>query len=380
MKKKPAELESYFNFIKAAAITGIFAYHEYDFSYQWGSVGRRIGEGLLHNLFGGAHSALDYISGLFQMFFALGSTGVELFILASGFGLYLSQLKKRTPWKSFYVKRAVRILPLYWAALLLFYFMGGIQKPDSLESLVCHVLLLQNFTPYYLDYGAFWFVSYIAFLYLLFPLLTWAFENPGAKWALFLSSFFMTPLSKWLMDLNGIEFTGGEFPTRFLPIFLLGMMIAREYYKGNHRPAFLGLLSSLCALLMTSVLIVLLNYYPQLYLPYLRPLIGMLLFWGLYLFYIIIRPLSPARNVINIMAYGSYATFLLHVGLILLFARIPFVLKLVKVVSFNRNIYLYLEYFVPLVIFCYYLQKIYDDFTGRLFSRPAGLASKPGLT
>jgi peptidoglycan/LPS O-acetylase OafA/YrhL len=379
MKDRPGYLEPYFDFLKAFAITGVFAYHAYDFNYDWGSVPQRISEGILHNLFANASSLADYLEGLAQLWFALGSVGIEIFLLASGFGLYLSYLRRKTPWRQFYMKRALRILPLYWAALLLLYF-ARLIEPRSLKVLAYHFLLIQNFTPYYLSFGALWFVGYIAFIYLLFTLLVKVFKDTRAKWAFFAISLFITPLFMRIMGHFGFQYLGGDLPTKYLPVFLLGMLLAEAYHE--EKTVFLNPLSSLCALFLVGVLIIFINKYPSLY-PYLKLALGALLFWGMYIVYKAVSSLSPLRKIVHIMAYGSYSIFLLHVGLLFLMLRAltsnPARLEIFKAVTFNSPLGVYIEYYALLVIFCFYLQRSYDFFLRRVFSAFPATAPKPEL-
>lgn len=83
-----------------------------------------------------------------------GKTGVELFFFISGMGLMLS-MQKNADLFSFYVKRYIRILPA-------FYLVSFIISVYFSRPLTWGELLLVN--------SPFWFISTIAFFYLLYPL------------------------------------------------------------------------------------------------------------------------------------------------------------------------------------------------------------------
>lgn len=380
MKNKPLDLKSYFTFLRAVAIIGIFSYHGFDATYGWGSVGRRFEEGILQNLFAYAGSLGDYFAGAMQLALSFGSTGVELFIMASGFGLYLSYQKRKRGWKSFYLKRGLRILPLYWAALLLFYF-DNLSARD-LSSLLSHFLLLQNFTPYYLNFGAFWFVSYISFLYLLFPIFVRIFEKPAAKWFLFAGSFFLTPLLLWAIGISGLEFAGGEFPSKYLALFLAGMLVAEYYQNGKSLSKLLNPAFSAIALVLLIVIISLISQFPPLY-PYLRIVFGLLLFWVLYIVYIALRPFSIARKITSGIAYASYVIFLLHVGILYMVIRGFYsnatAWTLFQLSHLHSAVLLYLEYFILIALVSFFIQKSYDALASKFISGTSGLAVKPEL-
>lgn len=109
----------------------------------------------------------SYLPGLLSAVTAfvlgLGSTGVELFLLCSGFGLCFS-MRKNPNVLRFYLNRAKRILPEYILGLAL------VQPMDRLRPAI---LILELLTvSYYLNESShFWFISAIVLLYLVFPLI-----------------------------------------------------------------------------------------------------------------------------------------------------------------------------------------------------------------
>lgn len=206
--------QTLFDCLKAIAITGIFFWHYYGMVYQSDfDISRQT---LLFKD--------GFIVGICNI--ALGISGgmASLFIIASGFGLYLSYLKTPPAWPAFYRRRLMRLLPLYWAAVALIYFFV-LKEDGTLKGLAYHVFLLQTFTSHEIEYGTLWFVGYIVQLYLMFPLLVRAFKRPALKWALVIGSFLITPAITLALDAMGIAHYG-KIPTQYLPLFVAGMLMA----------------------------------------------------------------------------------------------------------------------------------------------------------
>lgn len=131
--------------------------------------------------------------GLLTPLCAAGHLGVEVFMVLSGFCLFypMAHLWRLSPghWRTFFVRRAKRILPPYYAALLyaiilphllapLFGAAGLSLSPGALPdptSLFVHVTMLQNLVdlPALIN-PSFWSLSLEAQYYLLFPVLALA--------------------------------------------------------------------------------------------------------------------------------------------------------------------------------------------------------------
>lgn len=105
---------------------------------------------------------------------SLGGAGVHVFILASGFGLYLSYRKKPLGYGEFLKKRFGKVYWPYAVAVLLwglwFLFVSGI---FPVKSVVSHLLLYKMFDTE-LDVSLcypFWFISTIIQFYICWPLI-----------------------------------------------------------------------------------------------------------------------------------------------------------------------------------------------------------------
>lgn len=177
-----------------------------------------------------------------------GEHGVELFLIISGFGLTWGLMSRygngTLPLRSYYLRRAERIYPLWWGAHLAFmacWLMTGVglsmAEPNTYWSLLGIRLTagqLYYFTP------AWWYVGLLLQLYLIYPLLWEALRRWG-PWKLLTvgcgiafaaravgSLMFKDYLDAWLR--------GAIFITR-LPEFLFGISLAVWFYRDRQRTA-----------------------------------------------------------------------------------------------------------------------------------------------
>jgi peptidoglycan/LPS O-acetylase OafA/YrhL len=113
--------------------------------------------------------AVSLLSGYW---FRLGWTGVDLFFVLSGFligGILLDARGSSNYFKTFYARRFFRIIPLYYAWILLYvilapvakmYFsdrIGPVQQADG--SILAHLFFLQNFHEFLKTGASFWWFS-----------------------------------------------------------------------------------------------------------------------------------------------------------------------------------------------------------------------------
>jgi peptidoglycan/LPS O-acetylase OafA/YrhL len=104
--------------------------------------------------------------------FRLGWTGVDLFFVLSGFligGILLEVRDSPNYFKTFYARRFFRIIPLYYAWILIYIVLsvagrtflaervGSVQRIDI--SIVAHFLFLQNFRGFLKSAVSFWWFS-----------------------------------------------------------------------------------------------------------------------------------------------------------------------------------------------------------------------------
>jgi peptidoglycan/LPS O-acetylase OafA/YrhL len=107
---------------------------------------------------GVARPIVDPVSGLQDLYLGFaeaGWVGVDLFFVLSGFlitGILIDTVGKPGYFRSFYIRRVLRIFPLYYAALAAFaigYHLLGIQRlaPASTGAEVAHWFYVQNWLP-----------------------------------------------------------------------------------------------------------------------------------------------------------------------------------------------------------------------------------------
>lgn len=162
----------------------------------------------------------------------LGGTGVHLFLLISGLGLYLSHQNKPLTYPAFLKKRFSKIYLPYILVVLLSAFLTLFWPLFDLNSwyaLGGHVFLYKMFDNQIIgSYGyQLWFLSTIIQFYLLFHLLAW-FKN-RSKNSLFLLSGLIISFS-WgalilVLGKNDLR-NWNSFFLQFLWEFMLGMFFA----------------------------------------------------------------------------------------------------------------------------------------------------------
>jgi peptidoglycan/LPS O-acetylase OafA/YrhL len=133
--------------------------------------------------------------------------GVAIFIVLSGFGLTYSCLNQseKFSWKAWWLKRARRILPVYWLVVLCSlplivlyktYLANGVLPGLSqalnfaLKRTVTDLVLLTNFFPKLFGgpTGQLWFIPFIVSCYLVFPFIYHQFKkaSPSKNYLLLL--------------------------------------------------------------------------------------------------------------------------------------------------------------------------------------------------
>ncbi len=131
-----------------------------------------------------------------------GWMGVDLFFVLSGFLIGMQVLKplargERLSFADFYLRRAFRILPAYWAVLLIYLLWPAFRESSGMEPWWKFVVFIMNVNIDYGQNSAFshaWSLCVEEHFYWLFPLLAlWLFRRP-ASWKFVLLSIFIVAM------------------------------------------------------------------------------------------------------------------------------------------------------------------------------------------
>ena len=163
---------------------------------------------------------------------SFGGAGVHVFILCSGFGLYLSSLYKPLGYGKFLKRRFSKVyIPYVLVVLISALYFGIVCGQYVLMPLLGSVFLFKMFVPS-LEHafgGQMWFVSTIIQFYLFWPLIVRLFKMKwGGKFSLFISLLWATFTT--LMGLDD-ERVWNSFFLQYLWEFVLGMWLASVYFK-----------------------------------------------------------------------------------------------------------------------------------------------------
>lgn len=165
-----------------------------------------------------------------------GHEAVTVFIAISGFCLALPVVRtgmKLKSMKRFFARRAIRILPPYYAALLgsvLVIFAIGHPEWVTLKSFIQHALLIHDFGHHMFEInGPMWSIAVEFQIYLFFPLLLWI----TRRWSIYTTMIVTAVPGFLLFNRYGLE-PGVERDFHYVFVFTLGMYAASIAAKGSH--------------------------------------------------------------------------------------------------------------------------------------------------
>jgi peptidoglycan/LPS O-acetylase OafA/YrhL len=274
--------------------------------------------------------------------FSLGTAGVAIFFVVSGFCIHLSFEQQGRQWGGFFIRRLFRIYPAYLAVLIFFtlFFMEtaqfhiqnnhvhlglGLQVPQPegwfWGELLTHIFLVHNAHPdtFYGITGALWSLAIEAQLYLLYPVFRRIVGKFGWRRAILLLAaveFAIRAADGVVQCLDGGNTTAGTIvaaltrsPFSYWFSWAIGAWIADAFLKDEPLP-FRNL-----RLIWWPGLIVL-SYLIKPFYPFWFPLFAVLTAL------IISKRLSPSRREITFPAFlpnalaklglWSYSLYLLH--------------------------------------------------------------------
>ena len=150
---------------------------------------------------------------------SIGWSGVDLFFVLSGFlivGILLDVKGSKNFFSTFYIRRALRILPLYYLLLALFVILPNFISNEELFKLKfpfwSYILFIQNFFMIKFDFGTSWLgvtwsLAIEEQFYLLLPFLVWKLDKIKLVYV-FICLIAIAPIIRIFFDgLGGYIFT-----------------------------------------------------------------------------------------------------------------------------------------------------------------------------
>lgn len=201
-----------------------------------------------------------HVPGL-NLFLRSGSTGVSLFLVLSGFCLYLpfaGGRQGRFRAREFFVRRCRRLMPAYYTSLVLvvaLYIGAGsrlgfspLSAGGAIKQVVIHAAMLHTLFPstFYALNGAYWSLGLEWQLYLTLPLLVWGIRRygiPRTLWSavacnVVYGSALAVIIHRGVIPPHGqlaVAVLPNQLPGRWAE-FILGMVAAEFYRTGKIQP------------------------------------------------------------------------------------------------------------------------------------------------
>lgn len=169
---------------------------------------------------------------------AIGGTGVHVFFLCSGLGLYLSYLNNEVTFFEFLKKRFMKIYVPYIIVVIVSFFIPWMYwEDDRVFALLSHIFLYKMFIPKYeSSFGVqFWFISTIIQFYLGFILmckLKKRLNNSKIFIAIFMAISIVWWIVCYLFEVTDSR-VWNSFFLQYIWEFSLGMVLAELLYKGK---------------------------------------------------------------------------------------------------------------------------------------------------
>lgn len=184
------------------------------------------------------HLVAGSLTGTLNKMAAFGGAGVHVFILVSGFGLYLSFLKRPLSYRDFLKRRFSKVYWPYAIAVvgwvLWYWALGdGILWKEGIS----HLLLYKMFVPD-LDVSLcypYWFISCILQFYLCWPLIVRTARMGGGKLNRYGIATCMLISLTWTTAVGLLGYQDfrpwGSCFLQYLWEFVLGMWLAEKYFE-----------------------------------------------------------------------------------------------------------------------------------------------------
>ena len=166
-----------------------------------------------------------------------GIIGLSIFFFISGFLLSQtdSAINSIIDFKRFYIKKFIRIYPLYWVALASLIIIFGLLQINpghvdpynfSLDNLLLHFFGLQGIFPYN-SIQSMWFVGVIVLFYLLYPIIVYLSKNLFETIVVSLFIFILLGILHFFLGLIATD------ALLYYPLFISGIFINRIAYSSK---------------------------------------------------------------------------------------------------------------------------------------------------
>ncbi len=163
----------------------------------------------------------------------IGSSGVDIFLLLSGLGLYYS-FSKNSDIKNFYIKRIKRVIvPYFLLAIPVYIWYDFVYLSDGIVAFLKNLFFVTLFTN---NNILFWYIFFIIICYLIFPLIFKFIHKNNS----YVASFKISLIIIFL--LGGIYLIYKYYPgifnrynimlLRFIP-FILGILLGKMSYRST---------------------------------------------------------------------------------------------------------------------------------------------------
>lgn len=179
-----------------------------------------------------------FSSGVMSKAIAFGGAGVHVFILCSGFGLYLSYLHKPLSYEQFLRRRFIKIYIPYIIVITISAIIPFYNTSDSKWiEYASHLLLFKMFfNEYECSYGGqMWFVSTIIQFYLLWPIIISFYKHTkkvNNKLPIIISALLSLIWATSVSIIGRNDYrVWNSFFLQYYWEFVLGMLIADMYNK-----------------------------------------------------------------------------------------------------------------------------------------------------
>lgn len=191
-------------------------------------------------------SDLSGVTEVYYFYTLLGQTGVDLFFVISGFlitGILMDIEKQENAFEKFYIRRSLRILPLYYVVVILALGLSVLlssQSPDF-GVLLSHLVFLQNWSLMgngeffrYLNHT--WTLAVEEQFYLLWPCVFWFFRKKSLRYVIILMIAMI--LTSWFLRfyITGLGYYKFAFTATFCRFDTLAMGALISVCFRHYRP------------------------------------------------------------------------------------------------------------------------------------------------